>query len=688
MRRPHARSTFAILLSLMLAGAGCAPEGATGDALPVPLAGEDALHFSVVDGRAANEFYRAGPVAAHLVFTSGMKPRFIAAFPAGNSGVSLWFEPAAREAAWRLEGAPRGVMLKDEEGRTLYGVGMEATLEGPMLIVDRAVLGNVRSIRDYGYAGETPSAIDAAPSVRENRVVWRRARLDGGGGYYLSVQALEGSVERREGKIAFVPSENGRLRLWIAALTGDEPLAPIPLRQLLDDASGADPRALKSLAFLSYREKLLAGSWRFLTYFGRDTLLSLKMLAPAASPALMEAGLASVIERLNENGEVAHEEDLAEYAWLRRRQDGEPPSTAPIYDYAMIDDDFLLAPLAADYLLDSASNQPFAAAFLERRTQAGEPYGAALVRNLAFVVASARPFAENPDWRNLIHLRQGKYAGEWRDSPEGLGGGRTPYDVNAVLVPAALRAAGRLYASGLLAPYAGDRAPGDADALAAAWESAAPPIFRVHIDARSARARVESYAAALGVPARDALASLNSDAVLFNAVALDERGAPIPVLNSDESFLLAFSDPPPARLEAAVDATMRPFPAGLLSPAGLLVANAAYAPSTLQSDFSNNHYHGAVVWSWQQALFASGLARQLRRDDLDAALRAKLEAAERDLWRVIEAGEAVKTSELWSWSMRDGAFVIEPFGQQQGDADESNAAQLWSTVYLAVKPPS
>lgn len=34
------------------------------------------------------------------------------------------------------------------------------------------------------------------------------------------------------------------------------------------------------LTFLSYREKYLAGSWRFDTYFGRDTMMSLTLLAP------------------------------------------------------------------------------------------------------------------------------------------------------------------------------------------------------------------------------------------------------------------------------------------------------------------------------------------------------------------------------------------------------------------------
>jgi hypothetical protein len=32
----------------------------------------------------------------------------------------------------------------------------------------------------------------------------------------------------------------------------------------------------------------------------------------------------------------------------------------------------------------------------------------------------------------------------------------------------------------------------------------------------------------------------------------------------------------------------------------------------------------------------------------------------------------------------DGRFEPAPFGQNTGDVDESNAAQLWSTVYLGI----
>jgi hypothetical protein len=35
----------------------------------------------------------------------------------------------------------------------------------------------------------------------------------------------------------------------------------------------------------------------------------------------------------------------------------------------------------------------------------------------------------------------------------------------------------------------------------------------------------------------------------------------------------------------------------------------------------------------------------------------------------------------------DGHYRVAPFGADQADADESNAAQLWSTVYLAIARP-
>jgi hypothetical protein len=291
---------------------------------------------------------------------------------------------------------------------------------------------------------------------------------------------------------------------------------------------------------------------------------------------------------------------------------------------------------------------------------------------------------------HLIGLKAGFSVGNWRDSETGLGGGRYPYDVNAVLVPAALAAAGRLYESGLLAHYlsASDKALlAQAAQMAVTWRTRAPPLFEVSVANRTAADAVARYAAAEGVPAEHALTALGAQDLHFHAVALDATGTPVPIMNSDEGFALLFGELDPAQVERIATVLLRPFPAGLMTDAGMLVANPAYAPPALHKTFNRNAYHGTVIWSWQQALFAAGLARQLGRHDLPAAARGHVGDAQRVLWAAIDATRAVNTSELWSWTFAGGRYQVAPFGAAAADADEANAAQLWSTVYLAVRPP-
>lgn len=648
------------------------------------------LAYRLTEGQNLNAFVRDGKVAAHLLLRNGTEPRILVAFPAGNSGVGLWFAPLATPANWRLDQPPQPLSSTDGQGRPLYGITAIATITTPHLTLRQAVLSNIRFLRDYQSVARVPPEIAATPRVERDRLIYARDRADGAPGYRLELQILDGRIA---GDI-IVAGADGHIRLRIVALSGDTPLTGLSEAKLLNGRAARDPETRHALAFLSYREKFLAGSWRFDTYFGRDTLMSVRLLMPVLRGPAAEAGLGSVLARLNAAGEVAHEEGLGEFALLDRRRNGQGGGDAPTLDYGMIDDDYMLGPVAADYLLGSA---PPAAAksFLARpaasvaRPGMSETAGVLLVRNLRFVLAAAQPFAAAPRWDRLVAIKPGRMTGQWRDSEEGIGRGHYPYDVNAVFVPAALEAADKLLRAGLLDPYlsAQDRAGfARAGAMAQTWRDRAPGLFAVSVPLDRATASVRRYAARVGVPAAPALAALDGP-LRFHAISLDDRGTPVPIINSDEGFLLLFGHPSAAELATYVGALARPFPAGLMTDIGLLVANPVLAETAVQDRFTPAAYHGTVVWSWQQALFAAGLERQLARTDLPPATRAILRQAQTHLWRAIESTRATRSSELWSWSYQQGRYRVVPFGAGKQDVDESNAAQLWSTVYLAVQPP-
>lgn len=648
-------------------------------------AADPALSFRITEGRVENAFVQNGPTAAHLLLNPGPRPRVLVAFPAGNSGVGVWFEDSAQDLAWKLEdmraAAPSGAW---------HSIEAVAQASTSRLRVRDAVLGSVRVLRDFQLGQAYPPETRAVARIRGREVTWERARLDDKAGYRIALTVLNGTPVQDGDAIELRSDQADEpLRLRIRAGTSEAALTPFAARELLNANARDDVRSRQALQFLSYEEKFLAGSWRFDTYFGRDTLMSLRLLMPALQPRAVNAGLASVIARLAPNGEVAHEEDIGEFAVLRHRKASEGASAEPIYDYAMIDDDFMLPPVAAAWLIEDARGRAVAREFLAARSGT-EPNGSALVRNLLFVADASEAFARSPEVANLIALKEGRSAGQWRDSNEGIGRGRYPYDVNAVWMPASLRAIAAFVESGLLDPYlvADQRARLlRAAATADAWERNAGALFTVRVPTERAAADVRQYASEIGVPDSEALAALPRQGLAFSAIALDAEGVPIPVLHSDEGFRLLFGKPDAASLQRDVANWSRPFPAGLMTDAGLLVANPVFAGREVWPRLGSSAYHGTVVWAWQQAVMAAGLRRQIERADLPAGTRAALERAEAQLWKVINAADAVRTSELWSWSYREGRYHVEPFGAQGAHEDESNAAQLWSTVFLALTPP-
>jgi len=650
-------------------------------AAPAPASAPETVRFSVTEGSVQNFFYRRGGVAAHLLAGSGDAPRLIVAFPADNSGIGVWFEKGARPVRLDVLGALKPVERRDG----MRGVTARLSASGEMR-TRGVVLGSVRTLRDYVYTGAVPPEISSS-AVQGPPLVVRRTTLDGKHHLELRVEGLNGArvaLDAR-GSISFTAaSPSAPLAFLATALTDAAPLDPLPLGELLKTTKRG--RDVDALAFLSYREKFLAGSWRFLTYFGRDTLLSVRLLLPVLRPEAVEAGLGAVLDRLSPDGEVAHEEDIGDYAALRRARAGQKEGDLdkPFYDYKMIDGDFLLAPVLASYLLDTPEGRGRAARFLARRTPSGLTYAAALELNLARVRRLASPYAAAPSTATLVALKPGEIVGDWRDSGDGLGGGRIPFDVNAALVPAALEAGERLETAPPLGPHPG--AAADFERLARAWANSADR-FQVEIAAPEAWTRLREYAREQGLDMPAGAAP--EAAVRFHGLALDAQGRPIPVLNTDEGFVLLFTNPEPPALDQIAANLTAPFPRGLASPVGFPAADPAYlSEAAVRAKFSRAAYHGTVVWSWQQALLAAGLARQLERKELPPATKAALGRAQTALWGAIKATEELRHSELWSWKPVQGRMVAQPFGQGGGDADESNAAQLWSTVYLAVTPPA
>jgi hypothetical protein len=651
--------------------------------MPTPPAAEPPeVAFDVVDGDIHNYFYRRGPIAAHLLATSGTSPRLIVAFPAGNTGIGVWFDKTASAIKLDVDGKVDGVTRGN-----MHGIKATLTASTDKLAVKFAALGSIRTLRDYTYTGGKPPETEHQVTKKGTAVVLSRTMLDGKHHAELLLEPAAGTTIDAQGNAISLSGTGGKLAVTITALADDAPLTPIAKDQLLKTAPPASAdRDLSALAFLSYREKLLAGSWRFLTYFGRDTLLSVRLMLDALRPDVIEAGLGAVIERLAPDGDVAHEEDIGDFASLRHAKDKTPgtDTQAPIYDYKMVDDDLLLAPVLVAYLLDSPDGKARADAFLAQKTSRGETYAQALAHNLDFVLKRAQPFADKPVAKNLVSLRPGIPVGQWRDSEMGLGYGVFAFDVNVALVPAALDAAARLYETKALGTNTA--AATKARALAKAWGAAAK-LFTVKLTKADAIAKAKAYAAAQKIDHKAALASITGP-LEYTALSLDKAGKPIPVMHTDDGFVLLFGSPPAAYLDEVAANIVRPFPAGLHTPVGVVVANAAFVTDKKTRDlFTRDAYHGAVVWSWQQALLAVGLARQLARTDLPVATHDKLVDAQKSLWQVIEAMAAQRTGELWTWTAKDGQIVHRAYGQDSSNADESNAAQLWSTVYLAVHPP-
>lgn len=682
-----------------------------------------------------NFFYSDCHSATQVVVTSPQPdsnltiigPRLLVAWPAGNSGLVAFFAPqngvngslsialANGSASQPLSPVYEPPTADSLSGNPVVGIktlvhfNSSATLTVP-------ILGSVRTMRDFVEGPsllypEIQSAIKFS-KTGSNGAMLTRLWLDN-----VTTTSMS-FVPQSDGAAVTVDGRSVDLKAGTYEFTAsfDYPqLTQLSETQVLNqDSQGLITSAASqatSLSFLSYTDKLLAGAWRFLTYFGRDSMISLLLMQPVLSEGeggAVEAVIGAVLERINKtDGTVCHEETIGDYATWQHLEEN-VTSTAPICTYIMVDTNYYLAQIMQKYFLDTETGKGRSDAFFAQKAQTnfgnkGLSYAELALRNAEEVVKSAEAFASSGGQTeaNLIHLEQDQIVGEWRDSTYGLGGGRIPYDVNTALVPAALRSISALSAAGYF-PEHPDWATVAAK-YAKVWEDNTLQFFEVTVPQAEAKSLVEKYTTEVGYGFPSKANTITGD-VVYHAVALNgyDDQSTVKVMNTDDCFrLFMLNSTNQEQLTAFVNQSANniqaPYPVGLSTDVGIIVANPAYGGNPVYAaNFTTNAYHGTVVWSWQLAMLAAGFQRQLERCSNSAApdfcnddsVYNNVLAAYNHLWDVIDANKQYLSSEVWSWQYRNGQFNFIELGALPPppgvNPTESNIRQLWSLTFLAV----
>jgi hypothetical protein len=287
----------------------------------------------------------------------------------------------------------------------------------------------------------------------------------------------------------------------------------------------------------------------------------------------------------------------------------------PSCNYVMVDTDFLLLPLLADYFLNTPQGRGRAAAFLaQNSTFQNGTLNELLLLNVNHVMNLTHAFTQHQTYTNLVGIRD-PLVGDWRDSGTGLGYGKFPFDVNVALAPAALHAIAQLSDAGILPAKYRAQASG----AAAIWDASASTFFQIPISSGDVTRLLNNYVSQANLT--DALlygaGSLNASASkttgysdpsqviggmhgqnsTFYALSIKDSGEHVEVLHSDLGFVLEYSTNVPESIITAVVEALQPYPRGLLTNVGMVVANAAYDSNVTDiQTFSNVQYHGAVSW--------------------------------------------------------------------------------------------
>ena len=551
----------------------------------------------------------------------------------------------------------------------------------------------------------------------------------------------------------------GQPAVWDMAVTTDfPPLHEIPESNLLKSealATAAESPAfqarLMEVSFSAFKEFFIAGAHRFLQYFSRDTLIWLRLSAPMLKAEAHGDALQTVLDRISAEGRLPASEEtgdqvafelIEQFCLECRRASGNFNGVKEIarhlhsmpaerLEYGPPDVDFMLLPALAEFLERKDLSPEMKHQFLLQSGRSGVRNITAILRNVTWVSRQARELPTAVRAHQPHHLAfvpgvpaggsPDAYIGNWRDTTYGLGYGKYPADVNAHLIPAALRAIPRVIHEIEAIPLDSnvraeiDRvlqqqgSTQDLRALASLWgETGRRTLFSLSPREIRDRLRRYLYGGAVGgyeqrwlleretgsgltledflrdegpIPA--VLRSGVGEGLSYFPVALDQNGQPVPVISSDAVFALLEGDLAPAELINILTPLLLPYPLGLWTPAGFLVASPVLSDNgRLWSELSKNAYGGSVIYGWQMEYLKMGLIRQILHwenqptDQVDREWISLLYSVLETCCRItgtVEAGQ-----ELWTWNVDAEGFHRVSFGAQQGHNEETNPVQLWS----------
>lgn len=415
-------------------------------------------------------------VAAHVQIDRGAAGRrVVVAMPAGKS--ALAFE-TAEPAAWRLAGellpfadadGQRGVEFVLEADRPEVAVPVASVLLHHTLMArfgidpDRRNENRLKDLFASGQIREIEAALDLSLADLADRghvrgpladgpdgpFAFVRRALDGRHRYRLSFAAGPGTALRAVGdRLVFSRAPGAGpapLRAVVRASVDFEPLTPLPCAELINDRgrdlAARDPafaEALRNFEFLAYREKFLAGSWNFLSYFGRDTLIALRIMWPVLSPLAKRVDIQSVAHAISAEGIVdvtdewtddrAAMDALERFFWQYDRGERAAACTtmqailsgaAPAHPFFDVLDPTYMFPSATVRWFRETGDADLAAWLQTDHAVFGraETYLASLLRNWNYLLAAAAPFAAGWQALRARHpgLAPGRIAAERRD---------------------------------------------------------------------------------------------------------------------------------------------------------------------------------------------------------------------------------------------------------------------------------